>query len=253
MVNRRISADLKEAALRMWEHGWELSDICSALIVSARSMYRWHAIFNKLRRVTRPPSGLRGRPQIISLLALDACHKIYAENNDTYLTELQWFLAVHHDIVISISALQATLQKDGLTRKLLHKIAAERDHQPRADHYAAIQNPLLFSGTGLGQHADFKDVFIRGVRYSLVAAMSMKGYIATRGIEGSYDAPLEYFSFIVDEVVPQMNAYPDENSVLLMDNCRIHHTKSSRDVLNQQGIYFSPSVSTQLYNPFQVS
>ncbi|THU82996.1 hypothetical protein K435DRAFT_569303, partial [Dendrothele bispora CBS 962.96] len=115
MVNRRISADLKEAALRMWEHGWELSDICSALIVSARSMYRWRAIFNKLGRVTRPPSGLRGRPRIISLLALDACHKIYAENNDTYLTELQWFLAVHHDIAISISALQATLQKAGLT------------------------------------------------------------------------------------------------------------------------------------------
>ncbi|THU91026.1 hypothetical protein K435DRAFT_675018, partial [Dendrothele bispora CBS 962.96] len=143
---------------------------------------------------------------------------------DTYLTELQWFLAVHHDIAISISALQATLQKAGLTRKLLHKIAAERDHQRRADHYAAIWNPLLFSRTGrefvavdesskndhttarsygrapVGQHADFEDVFVRGVWYSLVAAMSMKGYIATRVIEGSYDAP-EYFSFIVDEVV----------------------------------------------------
>jgi len=36
MVNHRIRNDLKETALRLrlWDHGWELKDICEALRVS---------------------------------------------------------------------------------------------------------------------------------------------------------------------------------------------------------------------------
>ncbi|KAE9384141.1 hypothetical protein BT96DRAFT_791033, partial [Gymnopus androsaceus JB14] len=216
----RISSDLKDAALRMWEYGWDLEDICAALVVSPASMYRWHAIFEEIGSVVRPASGLRGRPRIIGLAAFQACHRIYAENSNTYLDELQWYLAIHHNIAISISALQATLQKAGLTRKLLHKIAAERDYEPRRYGRAPI-----------GQRAESEDVFVHGMRYSLCAAMSVKGYIATRVIEESFDAP-EYFSFIIDEVVPQMNAYPAEQSVLVMDNCHIHHSEVLKDTLN---------------------
>jgi len=34
MVNRRISSDLKECALQLWEAGWEEIDITQGLIVS---------------------------------------------------------------------------------------------------------------------------------------------------------------------------------------------------------------------------
>ncbi|KAF8234978.1 hypothetical protein L208DRAFT_1393168 [Tricholoma matsutake] len=99
MVGRRISPDIKECALRLWEAGWDHSEVCWA--------------FN---------------------------------HTDTYLDELQWFLAIHHDIVISISALQVNLDKAGLTRKILHKIAKERDEECRAAYCHCIQNG--FSGTG---------------------------------------------------------------------------------------------------------
>jgi hypothetical protein len=40
MVSRRISEDLKECALRLWNHGWDVEDICEASGVSRSSCYR---------------------------------------------------------------------------------------------------------------------------------------------------------------------------------------------------------------------
>lgn len=35
--------------------------------------------------------------------------------------------------------------------------------------------------------------------------------------------------------VPQMNRYPDTQSVFVLDNCRIHHTDLLQEVLNENG------------------
>ena len=146
MVYRKISKDLKECALRLWEAGWSRSDICDALWISTASLYRWQENFNQFGTVSRFPSGLQGRPRIIALVAMTAIKEIYSEHSDTYLDELQWYLAVHHDIAISLSALQENLVKAGLTRKILHKIASERNEELRAQFLHVIQHQ--FSGTG---------------------------------------------------------------------------------------------------------
>ncbi|KAJ6542171.1 hypothetical protein DFH09DRAFT_856086, partial [Mycena vulgaris] len=131
------------------------------------------------------------------------------------LDEMMWFLAIYHDIAISQSALQATLARAGLTRKMLQKIASERDE---------VQHPANFSGTGMefvavdesskaerelarryglspiGQPAIYSHQFVRDDRYTLTAAMSTHGYIDTRIVLGSMDAS-EFFDFIVEDVV----------------------------------------------------
>jgi transposase len=150
MGNRKISADLKDCALRLWQYGWSRSDICLALLVSQASLYRWAKIFDELGTVIPPvpPLQVRGRPRIIGLAALSAVKELYKQHPDTYLDELQWFLAIHHwhDIVISIAALQDNLSRAGLTRKMLHKIASERDEGMREQFLYSIRND--FSGTG---------------------------------------------------------------------------------------------------------
>jgi hypothetical protein len=129
---------------------------------------------------------------------------------------------LHHDIQISIPALHATLEGAGLTRKLLHKIAVERDIERRRVYLHTIQTS--FSGTArefvtidessknehdtarrygrapIGMPAEYEDVFIRGIRYTLVAAMSIDGYIAQRVVVGSLDS-FDFFDFIVEDVV----------------------------------------------------
>lgn len=224
MVNRRISSDLKERALELWQSGWEQEDICYAFHVSSRSLYRWRAILDQFGTVTKPPSPLRGRTRIVGLAALTAAKELYFKDPSIMLDELQWHLAIQHDIAISISALQETLVRVGLTRKVLQKIASERDEERRAAFRACISDPENFSGTGLefvainesskderelarrrgrspaGQPAQLSAPFVRGDRYSLVAAMSIEGYIASRVVLGSVDA-FEFFDFIVEDVV----------------------------------------------------
>ncbi|OJA14827.1 hypothetical protein AZE42_13795 [Rhizopogon vesiculosus] len=45
MGNRKISSDLKECALRLWNTGWDIEDIQNALGVSRASIYRWETVF----------------------------------------------------------------------------------------------------------------------------------------------------------------------------------------------------------------
>ncbi|KAJ7705199.1 hypothetical protein B0H16DRAFT_1668265 [Mycena metata] len=236
MVNHRISSDIKECALRLWELGWDRGAICSTLLVSQSSLYRWAALFEEFGSVNPPPPPIKGRPRIIGLAALTAIKEIYTRHADTYLLELQWWLAIHHDIHISISALQETIERTGLTRKILQKIAVERDNEGRRDYFYTIQNG--FSGTGrefvtvddlsLWPRTDWNAGRLRR------PAMSMDGYIAQRVVEGSLDS-YDFFDFIVEDVVPEMGVFPDERSVLIMDNCRIHHTDTLQESLNAQG------------------
>ena len=87
MVNRRISPDLKECALRLWEAGWDEEDICSALLVSRASLFRWRAIFDTFGMVNKPPSPLKGRTRIITRAVLTAVHQLYETTSDLYLDE----------------------------------------------------------------------------------------------------------------------------------------------------------------------
>jgi transposase len=223
MVNRRISNDLKECALSLWEKGWDELDICEALGVSRASIYRWRAIFAEFGSIQKPPSPLRGRTRIITRAVLDAIHLIYKEDPDTYLDKMQWWLAVHHDIAISIPALHRNLVEAGLTRKLLHKIARERDEVAREEWRHDIRQSFE-EGTGdefvfvdetskndhdtarrhglavVGDRAEFVDVFVRGDRYSLAAALTNDGYIGARAVFGSFNS-FDFFDFIAEEIV----------------------------------------------------
>lgn len=179
-------------------------------------------IFEELGSVVKPPSPLRGRTRIISHAVLTAVYDVYKGDPDLYLDELQFWLAIHHDIVISTSALQKNLEEAGLSRKLLTKIAKERDEAQRQEYWAVINGELggdgdllvmvdetsknelslvrRFGRALVGARAEIADVFVRGDRYSLAAAMSKDGYIATKVVPGSFDS-LDFFEFISEDVV----------------------------------------------------
>ncbi|KAJ7614931.1 hypothetical protein FB45DRAFT_842170 [Roridomyces roridus] len=194
MGNRRISSDLKERALILWQAGWAPEDIRYAFNVSPRSLYRWQQIFDEFGTVTKPRSLLRGRPRIVSLGVLTAAKEIFFHDPSVMLDELQWHLAIHHDVVISISALQATLVRAGLTRKVLQKFVtideSSKDERTLARHYGRSL---------VGEPAIYHHQFVRDARYTLTAAMSVRGYIATRIVEGSMDA-FQFFDFVTEDV-----------------------------------------------------
>ncbi|KJA25913.1 hypothetical protein HYPSUDRAFT_133934 [Hypholoma sublateritium FD-334 SS-4] len=228
MVNRRISPDLKVTALRLWELGWDVELITESLSISRASIYRWRQIFEETQSVNRPPSAPMGRPRAIIRAVMTAIVEVYNNKADAYLDELVWWLAVHHDLPISRSALQKNLVSVGLTHKLLHKIARERDEEVRAEFRAVIHEHSN------GEHADFVDNFVRGERYSMVAAITVEGYVSTRVIPGSFNAA-EFYDYVVEQILPDTNPYPGNRSILIMDNCRIHHNLELLDMVNTAG------------------
>ena len=112
--NRKISPDLKECALQLFEFGWDWNLIVESLCISKTSLYRWRHIFEQHQSVQWPCSAILGQPRAILRGVLTAIQAVYNNEADVYLDELVWWLAVHHNLAISRSALQKTLVDAGL-------------------------------------------------------------------------------------------------------------------------------------------
>jgi len=120
-----------------------------------------------------------------------------------------------------------------------------------------------------GEQAELTDVFVRGDQYSLVAALTTDGYIASEAVPGSLES-IDFLEFVQENVVcsrvktphqdansfqlPQMNPYPDLRSVLVLDNCHIHHNKALVNMIRAAGclILYLPAYSPD-FNPIEES
>lgn len=108
-----------------------------------------------------------------------------------------------------------------------------------------------------GHRAEIEANFVRGERYSILAAITINGYLVSRIVSGSVDSD-EFFDFIVNDIVcmsipsrdpsddstklPKMNAFPNDRSVLILDNCAIHKSKYLREMVEAQGISAPPPI-----------
>ena len=98
-----------------------------------------------------------------------------------------------------------------------------------------------------GQKAVRKAFFIRGTRYvplitherlcgadywarySILPALSLDGILSVDIVEGSFNKVR--FACFIDGLLDQMNPYPLPNSVIIMDNCRIHKCPEVLDMI----------------------
>ncbi|KIM56235.1 hypothetical protein SCLCIDRAFT_42119, partial [Scleroderma citrinum Foug A] len=58
--------------------------------------------------------------------------------------------------------------------------------------------------------------------YSIIPVLMLDGIIAYDIVEGPVDTE-QFIKFLKDQVMPFTNPYPGPRSVLIMDNCCIHH------------------------------
>jgi hypothetical protein len=129
----------------------------------------------------------------------DEIHELLAETPSLLYDEIGEWLAIYHDQPISTTALHEHLRDLGLAYKRLRRVAAERDDGFRADwlhnmttNYTAEQ--LVFKdesskdnrttlpkyGWSLSGQAPFDTVRLnRGIRYSMLPALTIDDYIMT--------------------------------------------------------------------------
>lgn len=64
--------------------------------------------------------------------------------------------------------------------------------------------------------------YTRSERWSILPAYTTKGYIAWQVYQGSFNEE-RFNSFVKDEVLPLTTPFPGKNSVIVLDNAKIHH------------------------------
>lgn len=236
MVFRHISDDLKERALWLDEQDFELirphipgaaeDDVEWLTGTSERSLRRWRANMREHGSVNPPASLPRGRPPKMHPDVIEDLVALNLESPELYLDEILDWLAVAHDQAISRSRLNEILAECNVTYKLMQRAAAERDDDVRDSWATAVQEQYLASqclwidetskddrtiyrhyGRSLaGTRAVQSANFVRGERYSLVAALSVDGYVAARVVPGSLDGE-EFLDFMLNDVVCESLCY----------------------------------------------
>lgn len=151
---------------------------------------------------------------------------LIAENPSLLLDEIGEWLAIYHDQPISSTALHDNLKDIGLTYKRLKRVAAERDDARRAEwlhnitaNYTADQLVFLdesskddrtilrrYGRATRGQPPIDTVRLNRGLRYSVLPALTINGYMAVRVVEGSIDGA-EFYDFVLNDVVSERTPY----------------------------------------------
>jgi hypothetical protein len=102
-----------------------------------------------------------------------------------------------------------------------------------------------------GERPVYKRILHRGQRISAVAAMCSDGVIALEMDGGTYNGD-KFVEFITGTLIPEMCQFDGSSprSVLVMDNCAIHHVSPALQALTDAGIVtmFLPPYSPDL-NP----
>src|SRR5258708_6351034 len=150
-------------------------------------------------------------------------HDLYTlleEAPEMYLSEIQDWIALSHEVHISKTVLHENICDAGITFKLLRKVAAECDEDHWLEwkedintHFIASQMVFVdetskddwtiyrhYGCSVVGRRATIATNFVREDQFSMVAALSLGGYDAVCVVEGSLDGE-DFLDCITNDVV----------------------------------------------------
>jgi transposase len=221
MGNRKISDDLKMAALRLRARGQDNDEEISNIVgFSLSTLHRAARRFCLTGDVANHPAIGRGRPR--HLLQADCQYLIaLAQHNPTvFLDEYAKRLHQFRFLPVSLTTIHRSFERAGLSVKRVQKLASERDPMQRANFVLRIgQYPAeylvfldevskddqtyarLWGRTARGMRAEKHNPFVRKRRLSMLAALALdEGIIASRVIEGSFTRE-SFLEYLRDDLV----------------------------------------------------
>jgi transposase len=273
MVNKRISDDAKRIGLRLLARGRdtpeEIGKICR---YSTRTLFRAKKRFRDTGSVRRARARNPGRPRLLNTADAHYLLQLAKHKPSIFLDEYTVYLEKHRHLPASISTVHRTFERAGLSVKRVQKMASERDplqagnflHRVAAypAHYLVSIDEMskddrtyarLWGRSPVGERVEEYSPFVRKRRFSALCAMALdKGIIASRVVEGSFDRDT-FVDFLRNDLVslfhtsgshltsiklPIMNPYPAPQSVLLLDNARIHHSEEIRELVEAFGMLY---------------
>jgi len=220
MGNRKISNDIKEAALRMKSRGYNVDEILDITSISESTLYRTACRKRLTGTVAHAKAIGRGRPRILFQSDCQYLLRLARHKPSRFLDEYAHRLELYRFLPVSLATLHRTFKRAGLSVKRLQKLASERDPLRRADfirqmaQYVPMQllfldetskddrtYARLWGRSPRGLPAEEHNPFVRKRRFSMVATLALdEGIIAARVVEGSYHRDT-YMEYLRDDVV----------------------------------------------------
>lgn len=231
----------------------EAIDIAANLNVSLRTVYRVLLRFLQTGNVTRSKRCGRYNFCFTEEEEIFIVGLIY-ENPSMFLDEIVAEIDDTMKLKVSLSTVCRLLKRYGMTRKKIRQVALQRCSILRGMYIAHIDNFstsmfVWLDETGTDKRDQFRKygyslrgvtptynrLLTRGQRINAIASMSTEGIFELELVKGSVNGDI-FFDFLRGSLIPSMQKFPNPHSVLLMDNCAIHHTQEVTEVLQQAGI-----------------
>jgi len=216
-----------------------------------------------------PHSHRTGRRRQLNRDNLNFIRALVDRQHCIYLDEIQDELYQQRGVDISVPSLTRTLCRLCFSRKCVSACALERNDILRSAFMNTIADEvtdpdqLMFvdeaarnrktSGRSkgwdlVGRRCIQRRFFVRGQRYSILPILTMDGIITHDIIPGSVTSE-RFVQFLRELVLPLTNPYPGPQSVLILDNCNIHHSEEVRALIEDEAqckLIFLPPNSPDL-------
>lgn len=244
-------------------------DVARRLQIGVGSAYRLHKRFLVTGELS--PSKRAGCRQ--DKRKLDEYHELYImslliDNPGLYLNEMCSKIKDATGVSVSGSTVCRVLRRNGFTRKKIRQIAKQRSVKLRGAYMAEI---IYYPGdflvwldeTGSDKRDHIRKFgyqirslppichrfLARGTRVSAISAICSEGLLAHDILSGTTNGE-KFCDFLRGCLIPCMQPFPAPRSILVMDNCSIHHVQPVKDLLQACGILliFLPPYSPD-YNP----
>jgi len=221
MPGAPLSNDLKDRIVRWYYEDQDtMAEIAAQARCSIGTVSNVLRVYREYGEVKDPFRQYTGRPSTLSEADLKFLDTIIVANPALYLDEIQQKLRDVREVEVSIATLVRALAALDLTRKQITKAASERDQELRtvweammAEYndpqvFVALDESAVDGHTGqrghgrsrVGKPCVKRTSFLRGVRYSILPALTTDGIVALEIFEGSVTKE-KFLYFLREQVV----------------------------------------------------
>ncbi|KAJ7144629.1 hypothetical protein C8R44DRAFT_601492 [Mycena epipterygia] len=199
MPGRTISSDVKSAAMNLFERDiFPLDDILDIVGFSESTFWRTRKLWRETGDVAKPKSVTSGRRRLLHREDIDYILSLVNLRPDWFLDELLKLVKTNRFISVHFTTIFRELQRLGVSRKKLKKIAVERNELIRMDFVRRM-------GEYPAHYLDFLDETSKNertlrTRLTATGLLTLDGMVANTVVEGSMKR-VDYLEFIEHEVV----------------------------------------------------
>lgn len=246
--------------------------ISSNLNVDLSTVKRTVKLFRETGLVDKQPYPVESATKKLTPVVQSFILNIVLQKPGIYLREIKQEAKEELGLDIDISSICKFLHKSGFTHQRLHLVAIQQDADLRMqfciDMSIYTSSMMIFvdeMGTDKkdtirkrgysirGRPLVAHKLLVKGEHISAIAAISWTGLLDVKLCNGAVDGDI-FYSFLMDNLLPHLNQFDGDSahSVVVLDNCSIHHPEECVRVVNDSGalVHFLPPYSPD-YNPIE--